>query len=392
MSEVIEELKCSFCGRPSSEVEKIFEGLHGNICKDCAEEVVSDVSFDYENAIEKVKDLKKPFQIVKELDKHIIGQDNAKKMLAVAAYNHYKRVMFDGKLEKIKSNILLLGPTGSGKTYLIEKLGEILDVPFAISDATALTETGYVGEDVESVVGRLLKATNMDVEKAERGIIYIDEIDKIAVRSVEDRSGSRDVSGEGVQQGLLRIMEGATIEVQVGNKRSDKVKVNTKNILFVCSGAFVGIEKVVERRSKTNVALGFSNESKISGEYANKSKNIDIQDLIKYGMISEFLGRLPVIVELKKLEIEDLKRVFREPKSSLLSQYIELFRMEGIELDFEEDAIDYIVKKAYDRGTGARGLKGIVDPYMSNLMYDVTEKGIEGEYLITKQCLIEYEK
>ena len=380
--------RCSFCGRYENEVKRLFKGIYANICVDCTDVVNEDFEFDYETAMREVETLKKPFEIVEELDKYIIGQDDAKRVLAVAAYNHYKRVKVEKSMDIKKANVLMVGPTGSGKTFLIEELGAILDVPVVVSDATTLTEAGYVGEDVESMVLRLLKAADMDVKKAETGIIYIDEVDKIATRNIDGRKNSRDVSGEGVQQALLRILEGTEVEVSAGGPaamKGDKIKVNTKNILFICGGAFSGLDVIRKKRSSKKGSIGFSSKEGNDESDAKLKVRLEIDDLIEFGMIAEFLGRVPVIVELDRLSKEDLKRVFSEPRGALLKQYIESFKLDNIDLVFEDDAIDYIADIAYKKGMGARGLRGVIETYIYNLTYELTKDGISGEYVINKE-------
>lgn len=386
----VEIEKCSFCGRPKESTKKFYKGHEGNICSDCADVIKDDFDFDYEEVKESISKLKKPYEIVRELDEYIVGQDEAKKIIAVAAYNHYKRVNVKTQVEMDKANILIVGPTGSGKTHLMKTLGRILDVPVAIADATSLTEAGYIGEDVESVIVKLIKDAGMDIQKAEKGIVYIDEIDKISARDVEGRRSSRDVSGEGVQQALLKMLEGHEMDISLSNGssiKSDKVKINTKNILFVCGGAFAGIEDIIKRRNTKKVSLGFA----VKEEEEEKEEVVTVSqdDLMKYGMIPEFLGRLPVIVRLDKLEVSTLRKIMTEPKNALIKQYVEMFKIDGVDIKFEDDALDFIAEMASKKDMGARGLRGIIESYIYDLMYDVTEKSYEGELVISKKQLID---
>lgn len=368
-----EEKRCSFCGRPQSEVKKMFSAENTHICNECVTTCSSMLQKElrYEQQHQRKEELPKPEQIVGFLNKHIIGQEDAKKVLAVALYNHYKRienpVYNDVELEK--SNILLLGPTGSGKTLLAKSLAKTMNVPFAIADATALTEAGYVGEDVESILSRLLAAANYDIELAQQGIIYIDEIDKIARKSESSTMG-RDVSGEGVQQGLLKILEGAEVYVPLKGSRknstTETVLFDTKHVLFVCGGAFVGL--IPDSNAKKSNTVGFGAKSK-SGTMAPEKK-IDARALVQYGIIPEFIGRIPVIAQLKELNIEQMIQILQEPDNALIKQYQALFEMDGVELAFEKKALAAIAQKAIDKGVGARGLRGIIEEVMLPLQFD----------------------
>ena len=365
----MEKPKCSFCGKPYDEVEKLIAGENGvYICNECLVKGYNLLMSDGRHNKKKL-DLPLPSEIKAFLDEYIIGQEEAKIAISVAAYNHYKRIIQDTDDVKIdKSNILLIGPTGSGKTYIAEVLAKMLDVPIAISDATSITEAGYVGEDVESIVLKLLQNADFNVQEAERGIAFIDEIDKIA-RKGENPSITRDVSGEGVQQGLLKILEGtvANVPPQGGRKHplQEFIKVNTKDILFIGSGTFEGIEKIVEERLKKR-KIGFSVENENIG-----SMKIIPQDLMKFGMIPEFIGRFPVITRLHKLNKEELIKVLTEPKNALVKQYQKMFEMDGVELIFEKDALDYIADKAIELNIGARGLRSILEQSMVELMYKI---------------------
>ncbi|MAW66080.1 MAG: ATP-dependent Clp protease ATP-binding subunit ClpX [Flavobacteriales bacterium] len=394
------QVKCSFCGREKKDTSVLIAGIEGYICDNCVtqaqgivkEESSAKINLSLDNELK----LMKPIEIKKHLDHYVIGQDKAKKILSVAVYNHYKRLAqhttkigSDSEVEIEKSNILLLGETGTGKTLLARTIAKILNVPFCIADATVLTEAGYVGEDVEAILSRLLQAADYDVESAERGIVFIDEIDKIARKS-DNPSISRDVSGEGVQQAMLKLLEGSTVGVppQGGRKHPEQklVQVNTKNVLFICGGAFAGIQKLIEKRVKSQ-SLGFqASKTLATVDKTDLLQYVSPEDIKSFGLIPELIGRLPVFSHLKPLNRSALRRILTEPKNALIKQYVKLFDIDGVKLEFDKMVLDFIVDKALEYKLGARGLRSICESIMVDAMFELPSNGKESQsFTITKE-------